>query len=167
MPEAKTIQKARRDKKEGKAPSTKAGEFVREEIHHIRKGKHGATSPEQAIAIGLAKARRAGVKLKPPAKGEASPETRKRAKRDYEAGQGERKPQRRPRASKAALHRLEKKPQSTASHAALSRHAKRAAASHTASERSAAARKAVRTKGHAGLVAAGRKAARTRARHAH
>ena len=140
MPEATTIKRARRAKKEGKAPSTQAGEFVREEMHHIRNGKHGAASPEQAIAIGLSKARRAGVKLKPPAK------TRKRAKRDYEVGQGERTPQRRPRASKAALQRLENKPRSSASHAALSRHAKRAAARHTASERSAAARKAVRTR---------------------
>ena len=63
MPEKKTLERARKDKAEGKAPSTQAGEFVREEIDHIREGKHGARSARQAIAIGLSKARRAGVDL--------------------------------------------------------------------------------------------------------
>ena len=87
MPEKKTIERARRDKREGKAPTTQAGEFVREEIEHIREGKHGARSAEQAIAIGLSKARRAGVELPPPEKGEASEETRRSAKRALEAGE--------------------------------------------------------------------------------
>jgi hypothetical protein len=76
VPERETIERAREDAREGKAPSTQAGEFVREEIHHIREGKHGARSPEQAIAIGLSKARRAGVKLPPPPKGKATAKTR-------------------------------------------------------------------------------------------
>src|SRR5438094_685686 len=86
MPEKQTIRKAEEDKREGKAPSTQAGEFVREEIDHIREGKHGARSTKQAIAIGLSKARRAGVKLPPPKQGTTSPRTRKRAERDLEAG---------------------------------------------------------------------------------
>src|SRR5688500_11634420 len=82
MPEKETLERARKDKREGKSPSTQAGEFVREEIHHVREGKHGARSTKQAIAIGLSKARRAGVKLPPPKKGQASAETRRAAKRD-------------------------------------------------------------------------------------
>jgi Family of unknown function (DUF6496) len=77
------MQRARRDRREGKAPSTQAGEFVREEIEHIREGKHGARSTKQAIAIGLSKARRAGVNLPPPKKGEASTRTRKKAQRSF------------------------------------------------------------------------------------
>src|SRR4029078_3386977 len=87
MPEEETIKRAREDEREGKSPSTQAGEFVREEMEHIREGKHGARSPEQAIAIGLSKARRAGVDLPPPKKGTSSETTRKRAERDYEKGQ--------------------------------------------------------------------------------
>src|SRR5438046_734811 len=87
MPEKKTIERARKAKREGKAPSTQAGEFVRETMEHIRQGKHGARSTKQAIAIGLSKARRAGVKLPPPAKGKVSEKTRKNAQRAYEAGQ--------------------------------------------------------------------------------
>ena len=86
MPEKSTLKRARRDKREGKSPSTQAGEFVHEEIEHIREGKHGARSTKQAIAIGLSKARRAGVDLPPPDKGEASPETRRKASRDLAAG---------------------------------------------------------------------------------
>ena len=89
MPERRTVEAARKAKRQGKAPSTQAGEFVREEIEHIREGKHGARSAKQAIAIGLAKARRAGVDLEPPARGETSEATRKRAQRDYAVGQGE------------------------------------------------------------------------------
>src|SRR5579859_6008591 len=91
MPDKETIERARRDKREGKSASTQAGEFVREEMHHIREGKHGARSPEQAIAIGLSKARRAGVDLKPPRKGRASARTRKSAERDYERGHSHKK----------------------------------------------------------------------------
>src|SRR5918996_912128 len=91
MPDKKTIERAARDKREGKATTTQAGEFVREEIEHIREGKHGARSTEQAIAIGLSKARRAGVDLPPPEKGTASKETRRRAKRDYKAGKAKKK----------------------------------------------------------------------------
>ena len=87
MPEKKTLERAKEAKREGKSPSTQAGEFIREEIHHIREGKHGASSPEQAIAIGLSKARRAGIKLKPPKRGQASAQTRKTAARDYRKGQ--------------------------------------------------------------------------------
>src|SRR5947207_7679 len=86
MPEKETIKKAERDKREGKSPSTQAGEFVHEEIDNIRKGKHGARSAKQAIAIGLSKARRAGVKLKPPEKGKTSEKTRRSAKQAYEKG---------------------------------------------------------------------------------
>src|ERR671931_2682218 len=86
MPEKEIIERARQDRREGKAPSTQAGEFVREEMHHIREGKHGARSTKQAIAIGLSKARRAGVKLKPPKPGQASERTRKQAERDVAKG---------------------------------------------------------------------------------
>jgi hypothetical protein len=164
MPEKRTIEKARRDKRAGKAPSTQAGEFVRAEIDKIRRGKHGARSPEQAIAIGLSEARRAGVDLPPPKKGKAKESTRKSAKYAYEAGQHKRKTQRRPRVSRAVSKILKDEPRSTVSHAALARHAERAAARRTAPERSAAARKAARTKGSALRSAAARKAARTRAR---
>src|SRR5882762_7479598 len=88
MPEKKTLERARADKRAGKAPTTQAGEFVREEIHHIREGKHGARSTKQAIAIGLSKARRAGVDLPPPAKGKTTERTRKSAERAYERGHG-------------------------------------------------------------------------------
>ena len=86
MPDPETIERAQRDKEEGKSPSTQAGEFVREEIHHVREGKHGARSVEQAIAIGLSKARRAGVKLRPPKSGRASKRVRKQAERDLAKG---------------------------------------------------------------------------------
>jgi Family of unknown function (DUF6496) len=87
MPEQATIKRARQDAREGKSPSTQAGEFVREEFHHIRKGKHGARSAKQAIAIGLSKARRAGVKLTPPPRAKFSDKVRRQAQRDYEKGQ--------------------------------------------------------------------------------
>src|SRR5580698_5913303 len=86
MPIEKTMQRVRRDRREGKSPSTQAGEFVREEFHHIRAGKHGARSTRQAIAIGLSKARRAGVRLPPPRRGKTSPAVRRHAQRDYNAG---------------------------------------------------------------------------------
>src|SRR6266480_3695912 len=87
MPLKRTIEKARKDKREGKSPSTQAGEFVREEIDKIRHGEHGARSAKQAIAIGLSEARRAGVKLPPPKRGQVSEKTRKSAERAYEQGQ--------------------------------------------------------------------------------
>ena len=87
MPEKRTLERAARDRRQGKAASTQAGEFVREEIEHVREGKHGARSTKQAIAIGLSKARRAGVKLRPPRKGTTSKQTRRRARRDYARGQ--------------------------------------------------------------------------------
>ncbi|WP_214473709.1 DUF6496 domain-containing protein [Mesorhizobium sp. dw_380] len=166
MPDKKTIEKARKDKREGKSPSTQAGEFVHEEIDKIRKGEHGARSTQQAIAIGLSEARRAGVDLPPPKKGKVKESTRKSAEYAYEAGQGERKPKRRPRVSKAVSKVLEHEPKNTASHEALSQQAKRAASRRTAEERSAAAEKAAQTKGARGRKAAAQKAARTRAHHA-
>src|SRR5258705_12476561 len=106
MPEQETLERARRDKEEGKAPSTQAGEFIREEIHHIREGKHGARSAKQAIAIGLSKARRAGVNLPPPRKGRVSEKTRKSAASAYRKGQhGQRPSAKRSRAGVKALRR--------------------------------------------------------------
>jgi len=123
MPERKTIERARKAKREGKAPSTQAGEFVHEEIEHIRQGKHGARSTKQAIAIGLSKARRAGVKLKPPARGQTSEQTRKSAERAYHEGQGPpHKPSR--KRSQAMRRKLQHEGRAAASTAALSRHAK-------------------------------------------
>jgi len=164
MPRKQTIRKAIQDKREGKSPSTQAGEFVREEIDKIRRGKHGARSTRQAIAIGLSEARRAGVDLPPPRKGRAKQSTRRSAEYAYEAGQGKRKTRRRPRVSRAVKQVLKKEPRSTASHRALSRQAKQAAARRSAESRSAAARKASRTKGAKARSAAAKKAARTRAR---
>src|SRR6185295_18112422 len=106
MPERETIKRARRDARQGKSASTQAGEFVREEIHHVREGKHGARSAKQAIAIGLSKARRAGVKLSPPKKGTASARTRKQAARDYRKGQRAHASRPNARRSRAALKAL-------------------------------------------------------------
>ena len=165
MPEQETIERARKDKREGKSPTTQAGEFVREEIHHIREGKHGARSTKQAIAIGLSKARRAGVKLPPPKKGEASEKTRESAERAYERGQGApAKSKSSPKRKRATKRALKRDGTSAASKKALSMQAKRAAKRRTASERSTAAKKAARTKGAAGRRRAAKKAARTRAR---
>jgi hypothetical protein len=164
MPSKTTIKAARRDRAAGKSASVQAGEFVREEIHKIRRGEHGARSAKQAIAIGLSEARRAGVDLPPPAKGRASPRTRKSAERDLEVGQGKRRPKHSARRSRATKAALEREPRSSVSTKALSEHARKAAAARSASERSASARKAVRTKGPAVRSAAARKAARTRVR---
>lgn len=166
MPEKRTIERARKDRREGKSASTQAGEFVKEQIDKIRKGKHGARSAKQAIAIGLSEARRAGVKLKPPAKGKTKESTRKSAEYAYEVGQGKRKTTRRPKVSRAVSKVLEKEPRSTVSRKALSEQAKRAAARRKPSERSQAARKASKTKGAATRSAAARKAAKTRQRRA-
>jgi len=165
MPEKQTMERARKDKRAGKAASTQAGEFVREEIHRIRRGRHGARSPEQAIAIGLSKARRAGVALSPPKKGKTSERTRKSAAYAYAAGQHKRKPRRRHRVARAVSQALKREPRNTVSRKALSRQAKQAASRGTASERSATARKAARTKGASGRSAAARKGIRTKVRH--
>src|SRR5205814_3001657 len=125
MPEKETIKKAERDKREGKSPSTQAGEFVHEEIDNIRKGKHGARSAKQAIAIGLSEARRAGVKLKPPEKGKTSEKTRRSAQQAYEKGQRH-EPVSRTR-SQAREKALRREPTSSASHTELSRQAHEAA----------------------------------------
>src|SRR4051812_45933511 len=118
MPEQETIERAREDKREGKSPTTQAGEFVREEIHHIREGKHGARSTKQAIAIGLSKARRAGVDLPPPKKGQTTERTRKSAERAYARGHGA-PPKRAPSAkrSRAVEHALQREGKDAASHA--------------------------------------------------
>jgi len=165
MPEKETLERAERDKREGKAPTTQAGEFIREEMHHIREGKHGARSAKQAIAIGLSKARQAGVDLSPPRKGQASEKTRKSAARAYAKGHSSHPGRTSAKRSRAISGVLKREGHSAASHAALSRQAKSAAAHRPASERSAAASKAARTKGPAERSAAARKAARTRAAH--
>jgi hypothetical protein len=129
MPAKKTIKKAMEDLAEGKSPTTAAGEFVHEEIEHIRHGKHGARSPQQAIAIGLSKARRAGVPLPPPKKGQTQERTRRSAERAYEVGQGKRKAKAPSKKRSAATSRaLKREPKWTARKGALSAQAKRAAA---------------------------------------
>jgi hypothetical protein len=150
MPERETIERARKDAREGKSPSTQAGEFVREEIHHIREGKHGARSTKQAVAIGLSKARRAGVKL--PARKGTKATTTRRAK----------KPSR--KRSTAMRRTLKREGRAAASHRALARQARASARARGPAKRSAAAKKAARTKGPAKRAAAARKGARTRAR---
>jgi hypothetical protein len=164
MPDKRIVQKARRDRREGKSASTQAGEFVRDEIDKIRRGKHGARSTKQAIAIGLSEARRAGVDLPPPKRGQTSARTRKSAEYAYEAGQGRRKTKRRPRVARAVSKALKREPRTSVSRKALSRQAQAAASRRTATQRAASARKAVRTKGASGRSAAAKKAARTRAK---
>jgi hypothetical protein len=146
MPDKETMKRARRDKRQGKAASTQAGEFIREEIHHIRRGDHGARSAKQAIAIALSKARRAGVALAPPKKGRATAKTRRHAKRDYAAGR--RHPEKKPsmKRSRATIHALQRESPRSASHKALSRQAGQSARKRTHADRSAAARKAARTR---------------------
>lgn len=141
MPEKATVERARRDKRQGKAPSTQAGEFVREEIHHVREGKHGARSTKQAIAIGLSKARRAGVAVgKPPASAKSSTK-RSAASASRRAGKATS-----PRRSRATRGALKREGHRAASHSALSRQAKSASRKRSASSRSAAAKKAARTR---------------------
>jgi len=143
MPEKETLERAAKDKKEGKAASTQAGEFVREEIEHVREGNHGARSTKQAIAIGLSKARRAGVELSPPKTG--SKKIRKQAARDLKRGKrkGAKKSAKRSRATKAALKR---EGHSAASKRALSRQARSAAKKRSAASRKKSAKKAARTR---------------------
>jgi hypothetical protein len=145
MPEKETIERARKDKAEGKSPSTQAGEFVREEMDHIREGKHGAKNSKQAIAIGLNKARRAGVDLKPPKEGKTSRTTRKSAQSAYRKGQAGKK-KTSSRRSKAVRGALKKMPKSAASRSALAKQARAAAKKRSASARSASAKKAARTR---------------------
>lgn len=147
MPDKETLQRAKQDLKAGKSPTTAAGEFVRQEMHHIREGKHGAKNAKQAIAIGLSEARRAGVDIpdKPnrsgtrPAKGA----TGKRASAKVHDTKAS------PKRSRASLKRLKDEPRSAASHRALSRQARSAAKKRPAAARSAAARKAARTRARA------------------
>jgi hypothetical protein len=127
VPEKETLERAQRDAREGKSPSTQAGEFVREEIEHIREGKHGARSTKQAIAIGLSKARRAGVNLPPPKAGQASAQTREQAKRDVRRGRSTTTAAPSRERSLATSRALKKEGRSAASHQALATHAKRAA----------------------------------------
>ena len=144
MPEQETIERARQDKREGKSPSTQAGEFVREEMHHIREGKHGARSTKQAIAIGLSKARRAGVRLSPPRRGRVSAKTRRSAQLAYQKGRRGIRPS--ARRSRGTLRALRREGRRAASRTALSRQARMAARRRSPASRSAAARKAARTR---------------------
>jgi Family of unknown function (DUF6496) len=146
MPKKETIRRAQRDQREGKSPSTQAGEFVHEEIHHVRTGKHGAASAKQAIAIGLSKARRAGVKLPPPKKGKASAETRKRARRDLSRSRAGQRRRPSPRRARAVRRALRQQPRSAASRTALARQARSSARKRSAAARSRAARKAARSR---------------------
>ena len=144
MPDKRTLERARRDRREGKSASTQAGEFVREEIHHVREGKHGARSAKQAIAIGLSKARRAGVKLPAPEAGSVTPATRKAAARDTAAGKHAAKSS--PTRSRSTAKALQHEGRAAASKPALARHARLAAGKRSAAQRSASARKAARTR---------------------
>jgi hypothetical protein len=144
MPEQETLRRAEEDRREGKSPSTQAGEFVREEMHHIREGKHGARNAKQAIAIGLSKARRAGVKLSAPRRGSAK--VKRQAARDSAKGQTRSQRQTSRTRSKATKRALKGEGRSAASHRALSRQAHTAAQRRTKSQRSAAAKKAARTR---------------------
>ncbi|HEY0197862.1 MAG TPA: DUF6496 domain-containing protein [Rhodanobacter sp.] len=156
----KTRKAAAKDKKQGKSASTQAGEYVHEEIEHVRKGKHGAKSAKQAIAIGFSKARRAGVKA--PVKRTASKSTRKKATSDEAASHTHKKPS--ATRSKAMTKASKKEGHGAVSKSALSRQAKKSASKRTASSKSTAARKATKTKGAAGRSSAAKKAAKTRAK---
>lgn len=167
MPKKDTIERAKQDKREGKSASTQAGEFVRETIDEMREGKHGARSTKQAIAIGLSKARRAGVDLPPPEKGKTSERTRKNAERAYRQGKSGKKHTANPRRSRATTRALKRESTEPASSEALSRQAKQQAGKRTSRERSQIAKKAARTRlahqSHAERRRIARKAARTRA----
>jgi hypothetical protein len=144
MPEKDTLERAEEDRREGKSPSTQAGEFVREEIEHIREGKHGARSAKQAIAIGLSKARRAGVELPPPEKGQASKRTGEQARRVVMIGKKAAKKKPSVKRSRATLSALKREGSSAVSKKALSRQARSAAAKRSAASRSRSARKAAK-----------------------
>src|SRR4029079_11330346 len=144
MPEEEAIERTREDEREGKSPSTQAGEFVREEMEHIRKGEHGARSPEQASAIGLSKARRAGVKLPPPKRGKQR--TKRQAKRDLTKGRTARRRKPSAKRSRATKRALKGEGRRSASRQALSRHTKRVASQRSARSRSTPAKKVARTR---------------------
>jgi hypothetical protein len=144
MPEKETLRRAREDAEEGKSASTQAGEFVREEIHHVREGKHGARSAKQAIAIGLSKARRAGVKLGQPKPSRTSASTREKAKKDSENSRHPGKTS--AKRSRATLRALKKEPRTSASSKALAKQAHSSASRRTRKERSAAGKKAAKTR---------------------
>ncbi|MFL9984321.1 DUF6496 domain-containing protein [Paraburkholderia sediminicola] len=173
MPEQKTIKRAQADKRAGKASSTQAGEFVKEQIDKVRAGKHGVRSARQAIAIGLSEARRAGVAVKSPKKGATSEATRKKAQKDNAAGQRKSTAKKSAssestaKRSRAATNALKRESTAGASRKALSKQTKSAAAKRPAASRSAAAKKAAATKGASGRSAAAKKAAHTRASRAH
>ena len=166
MPDKETIERAREDAREGKSPSTQAGEFVREEMHHIREGKHGAQSTKQAIAIGLSKARRSGVKLGAPKAGRATSSIRKKAEQDLRKGASSTKSKPSRTRSRAISKALKREGHAAASKKSLSRQARSSARARGASARHEAAMKAVRTKGASGRSQAAKKAARTRSRRA-
>ena len=142
MPDKKTIERAKKDKAEGKSAGTQAGEFVRDEIKKVRRGEHGVRNAKQAIAIGLSQARRAGVDLPPPKTGDA--ELKKKANRDTQKGKRH-EPVSRKR-SRARIKALKKEPTTTVSRSELSNQAKRAASKRSKADRSASARKAARTR---------------------
>jgi hypothetical protein len=148
MPEKETIEAAKRDLREGKSPSTAAGEFVREEIDHVREGKHGARSPKQAIAIGLSKARRAGIPLGTPNPKTTSPETRRKAAQDTR--RGEENPVTSEEGStprgRARMKAMKREPRSSASHRSLSKQAKSTARKRGSRARGASAKKAAKTR---------------------
>lgn len=146
MPDEKAEKRAEQDREEGKSPSTQAGEFVKEEMDHIREGKHGARSSKQAIAVGLSRARRAGVKLPPPAKGRASEGTRKKAELDVKKGASKTKRATSSKRSKATSKALKREGHKAASKKSLSAQAKKAASRRTSSERSRSAKKAAATR---------------------
>jgi Family of unknown function (DUF6496) len=159
MPDKETVERAREDAREGKSPSTQAGEFVREEIHHVREGKHGVRSAKQAIAIGLSKARRAGVKLQPLRRGKASARTTKQANRDYRKGQSDSRRKPSIRRSRATSKALKREGSVGASSKSLSRQAHATARKRGPAARHTSAMKAVRTKGARGRSQPTRKAA--------
>jgi Family of unknown function (DUF6496) len=146
MPEKETIDRAREDAREGKSPSTQAGEFVREEMHHVREGKHGAASTKQAIAIGLSKARRAGVELPAPSKGKASARTTKQATRDLSKGQSHARRKSSATRSRATRQALKEEGHSAASHRSLSKQARSAARKRSSAQRHNSAVRASRTR---------------------
>lgn len=162
MPEADVVRRAREDAKRGKAPSTQAGEFVREEIEHVREGVHGARNVKQAIAIGLSKARRAGVKLPPPKKGTVSSKTRRQAERNLRTGASRKSARPSRTRARGVLRALQRESGRSASRSQLSRHAKDSARLRGPKARHRSAVAAVRTKGRTGLRRAARKAAQTR-----
>lgn len=146
MPEEETVERAHEDAREGKSPSTQAGEFVREEMHHVREGKHGARSPQQAIAIGLSKARRAGVKLDPPKSGTVSSKVRSQAERDEQKGRTSPRSKPSRKRSRAVSKALQREPRSSASRASLAGHARNVARKRGSRARHQAAMRAARTR---------------------